>query len=411
MRLIHTADWHLCDKLGRVDRTADLRDRVGRVAGYAEEHQADLLLLAGDLFYEHATARQVAESLDHVRTVFRPFFERGGTILAITGNHDDDRYMEVVRAGLRLAAPVLPGGVFQRGRLYLLNGPSFGVFESVAGERAQVVMLPYPNRARYALPDAYQTREEEHRELQRAMTETVANFRGDPAYQMALPSVLMAHLHVRGANLNRNLFRMSEADDVMVEAADLSAGWAYVALGHIHLPQMVGGAETIRYPGPLDRLDFGEKSDERGVLLVDLGPHAVVGSPTWLPLPPTPMHTVAITNPDAELPTLADRYPDRETALVQVDVTQPPGCPLTRDQIARRLHQTFPRLHQLRWADDLPDGGAVGDTDSQAAATGKPFADTVREYLTAKLANDPPDERAALLALADQFLATPGGDA
>ena len=27
MRIIHTADWHLCDRLGRIDRTTDLKTR------------------------------------------------------------------------------------------------------------------------------------------------------------------------------------------------------------------------------------------------------------------------------------------------------------------------------------------------------------------------------------------------
>ena len=32
MRIVHTADWHLGDRLGRIDRTDDLRKAVERVA-------------------------------------------------------------------------------------------------------------------------------------------------------------------------------------------------------------------------------------------------------------------------------------------------------------------------------------------------------------------------------------------
>ncbi len=32
MRIIHTADWHLCDRLRNVNRTDDLKDRVEVVA-------------------------------------------------------------------------------------------------------------------------------------------------------------------------------------------------------------------------------------------------------------------------------------------------------------------------------------------------------------------------------------------
>ena len=48
MRILHTADWHLCDRLGRIDRTDDLKARVERVAELCNERAVDLLLLAGD---------------------------------------------------------------------------------------------------------------------------------------------------------------------------------------------------------------------------------------------------------------------------------------------------------------------------------------------------------------------------
>ena len=44
MRILHTADWHLCDRLGRQDRTDDLRRVVERIAGYCKEERVDVLL-------------------------------------------------------------------------------------------------------------------------------------------------------------------------------------------------------------------------------------------------------------------------------------------------------------------------------------------------------------------------------
>src|SRR5687767_1899245 len=121
MRIVHTADWHLCDRLGRIDRTADLTARVERVAALCEEHSADLLLVAGGLFSEQALVDDMTRALNHLRDVFKPFFARGGTVLAVTGNHDRDARINMVRAGMTLAAPdagatgVLPGG-----RMYLV---------------------------------------------------------------------------------------------------------------------------------------------------------------------------------------------------------------------------------------------------------------------------------------------------
>src|SRR6266851_2886245 len=110
MKILHTADWHLCEWLGRVDRTADLRSRVEVIAGLCDEHKIDVLLVAGDLFSEQASIEQMTKALNHLYETFAAFFSRGGTILAITGNHDRDTRVEMVRAGMRLATVPRPGG-------------------------------------------------------------------------------------------------------------------------------------------------------------------------------------------------------------------------------------------------------------------------------------------------------------
>jgi exonuclease SbcD len=400
MRIIHTADWHLCDRLGRIDRTTDLKARVERVAALCEEHAADVLVIAGDLFYERADATEIAAALGHVHEVFTPFFKRGGTILAVTGNHDDDGKIDLVRRGLFLASPLPSGGVFARGRMYIQNGLAFGRFEAIAGDAAQFVLVPYPRAVRYELPDGYRTREEEHRLLQTKLAEWMTQTLTNPKFDPHLPSVLVAHLHVRGANVNNALFRISDAEDVLIDAAVLQTGWSYAALGHIHLPQAVGGVETVRYPGPLDRLDFGEKTDTRGVLLFDLGPTGVTAAPQWFPLEPTPFHDITIADPDAELSGLAEKYPDHDTAIVRITIEKD-GEKVSRDEIGRKLRTLFPRLHQLRF----PETTSAGDgTPSASGASGadKPFAERVRAYLADSLADDP--DRDAVIALSETFL-------
>lgn len=403
MRIVHTADWHLCDRLGRIDRTTDLKTRVERVAALCEEHAADVLLIAGDLFYERADASDIATALGHVHEVFTPFFKRGGTILAVTGNHDDGK-IDLVRRGLFLAAPLPSGGVFARGRMYLQNGLAFGRFEALAGDAAQFVLVPYPRAVRYELPDDYRTREEEHRLLQTRLAEWMSQTLASPKFDHHLASVLVAHLHVRGANVNNALFRISDADDVLIDAAVLQTGWAYAALGHIHLPQVVNGVESVRYPGPLDRLDFGEKTDSRGVLMFDLGPAGLTAAPQWLPLEPTPFHDITVADPDAELSALAEKYPDHDTAIVRITIEKD-GERLGRDEIGRKLRTLFPRLHQLRFPETAP----VSEASPGVSGSDKPFAERVRAYLADALTSDP--DRDAVIALAETFLDTEAKEA
>jgi exonuclease SbcD len=401
MRIVHTADWHLCDRLGRIDRTDDLKARVERVAALCEEHAADVLLIAGDLFSEQATVDDMTRALTHLREAFKPFFARGGTVLAITGNHDRDGRINMVRAGMTLAAPdagatgVLPGG-----RMYLVNGRAVATLAGRAGDAVQFVLVPYPFASRYGLSAAdYRSREEETRLLHAQVAEWVQGVPSRPGFDPTLPTVLAAHLHLRGAELH-TLYKMTDRDDVLFDFADLNPVWAYVALGHIHKPQALGGAATVRYPGSLDRLDFGEAHDP-GVLLVDIdGPSTVVHDP--LPIPGTPFHTIVLSDPEADLPGLAEQYPDHATAIVRITVSPPVGG-TSRDEIARHLRKLFPRLHDLRWADTTP-----ADAAPTAFAPGAGFETTVRDYLTKKLTEAGDADADAVLALVETFLNAAG---
>ena len=50
MRVLHTSDWHVGKRLGRYDRTDEVRDAINEVVGIADEKAVDLVLHSGDLF-------------------------------------------------------------------------------------------------------------------------------------------------------------------------------------------------------------------------------------------------------------------------------------------------------------------------------------------------------------------------
>src|SRR5207302_7411208 len=96
MRILHTADWHLGDRLGRIDRTDDLRRAVERVADYCVRRSVDVLLVAGDLFSELARPDTLREAIRHVQETFRGFLCEGGTIVTLTGNHDNENFCQTL---------------------------------------------------------------------------------------------------------------------------------------------------------------------------------------------------------------------------------------------------------------------------------------------------------------------------
>ena len=105
MRILHTADWHLGDRLGRQDRTDDLRRAVERIAGYCSSEKVDVLLIAGDLFSELAPPEGLRDAIRHMQETFAGFLRDGGAILALTGNHDKENFCQTLRHAMTLAAP------------------------------------------------------------------------------------------------------------------------------------------------------------------------------------------------------------------------------------------------------------------------------------------------------------------
>jgi exonuclease SbcD len=185
-----------------------------------------------------------------------------------------------------------------------------------------------------------------------------------------------------------------------VEPQDLTTGFAYVALGHIHKPQTVSGHEAIRYSGSIERMDLGEAGDQKGVVLVEVGPEGIQGLPLFLPLESTPIYRVEVRRPQEEIPSLADKYPDADLALVYLALTYTAGVDSLEETLAD-LETIFPRWYAREWQE-------TGALDSRInigpAPPGKSFEDTVRDYLRSELVNYSVEEREELLARAEALL-------
>jgi exonuclease SbcD len=403
MRILHTADWHLGDRLGRIDRTADLRRSIERIGGYCEEENVDVLLVAGDLFSELSRADSLRESIEHLQAVFLPFLCRGGTFLALTGNHDNENFCQTLRHAMTLAAPEASNGsaTLSAGRLYLAASPTLLRLADHDGRAIQFLLMPYPTPSRYldAQAQRYRSLEEKNQALQTAYVARLRALQEHPDFDPRLPTVLSAHIHVAGARL-ANAFRLSERESIIFPCEELPTDYAYVALGHIHQPQSLPGLPHFRYCGSIERLDLGERGDEKSVTLVDVDGHGRLGEPTTLPLPATPIYDITITNPREELPLLRSRYPDAEQALVRYHVTYTAGRD-SLEEILRELEAIFPRWYDRDWR----ESGALSSLSlaSEPASAHERFHETVLDYLRTELADHPDHE--ALLGLADELLA------
>jgi exonuclease SbcD len=404
MRILHTADWHLADRLGRIDRTDDLRKAVERVAAYCKSENVDVLLVAGDLFSELARPDGLRDTIRHWQEVFAEFLESGGTILTLTGNHDNENFCQTLVSAMTLASPTVgkPGETVPPGRLYLAADPTFLRLEDrLGGFPVQFVLMPYPTPNRFLKGESslkYGSPEEKNNLLVAAWADALRDIRNHPKYDQKAPAVLSAHVHVHGSNVGPSLFRITTEEDVVVEGSELPQQFDYAALGHIHKPQFLN-ATHVRYSGSIERMDLGEQADQKGVVIFDVGPEGRTEEPVVLPLPATPIYEIIVLEPSEDIPRLKLEYPDAKNDLVSLQIRYTAGKDQLED-VLRDLDRIFPRWYARDWKET----GALGPTLVSEGVAGKGFGETVRDYLNQELIQHDPAERDAILKIADGLL-------
>jgi exonuclease SbcD len=404
MRLLHTADWHLNDRLGGQDRTGHLRQRVERIAALCEEERIDVIALAGDVFSEQAKPDQIAESLRHLRVTFQPFFQRGGTIVAITGNHDQDGrirpHLDVARAGMDLAEPPRqPGELFTPGKMYLVDTLFFGRVRGSDGLEVQLALLPFPSPSRLWIGDRRPASPEElNRPIARRVAAWIAGLRHEPGFDPKLRTVLMAHLTVRGCELSGGRFALTEHYDVISDPDDLPITWDYVALGHIHKPQMLKNQSHLRYCGSLDRLDFAEQNEDKGVVIVELGPEGRRGEPRFVSIRPTLLIDVHVREVGCTPAQVRAQVPDPEASLVRVTVEAAAATEGT-GLIERMIEQSLPRecVTGVSWEAPAPSAAQGATFQAEPGVR-----ETVLKYLQDKVPLE--SQRTALTELVATYL-------
>lgn len=395
MRILHTSDWHLNDKLNRHDRQPDLRARMEEIARILKDEAVDVLLIAGDFFCDrHMRIAELRDALKDFEGAFRSFLDAGGAAVAISGNHDSEDIFNLLRVTQRLAVPPSSGGPAPPRRLYLVAEPMILTFAGKDGQHVQVALMPYPTPSFLIKREEVFHSIEERNRILRDRAVAYLRKQVDSCAGKPLPSVLVAHVHIRNSVLPHSLYRLEERDDVVLDPGLLPPSFTYAALGHIHRAQEIDGSPLIRYSGSIERMDVAERDDEKGVVVVEIGPSSAL-PPRVLPLDATPIFDEEIAGPE-DLPRLLEKYSpaQRERGYLRYRLR----CRAQDEQALHRdVRRMFPRWYDARaeLTDGIEPRGAVTTISS---ARLRDTAGTARAYVEERL-GDQAVREAALLRL------------
>lgn len=248
MKLIHLSDLHLGKRVNDFPMLEDQAYILDRILEIAGEEQPDAVLIAGDVYDKTVPSAEAVALLDGFLVKLA---DRSLPVLLISGNHDSPERLAFANRLMEgrgvYIAPVYHGEV------------SPVTLEDDRGP-VDFWLLPFlkPAHIRRFFP------EEGVESFTDAMACAIRHMSLDPARR----NVLVTHQFVTGA-------ARCESEEVSVGGADnvdasVFAPFDYVALGHLHGPQNVGG-ERIHYCGTPLKYSFSEAGHQKSVTIVELG--------------------------------------------------------------------------------------------------------------------------------------------
>ena len=311
MKVLHTSDWHVGRTIRGRSRADEHAAVLAEVAAIARREAVDVVLVTGDLF---DTASPSPES---ERLVYRALLDlegTGATVVAIAGNHDNERRLQAV-------APL-----FERGRVAVGAVPSRpdegGVVRLTTGggEELDIALVPFLSQRNAVRADLLMagTEADAVAAYDDRCRNVIAALCG--ALRPGAVRMVAAHLFVLGGRSGTSERVAHTALGYAVSPHAFPADLHYVALGHLHRPQAVG-QPTVRYAGSPLQLDFGEAGEAKSVALVEVTARTPARI-TEIPLTAgRPLRVVAGTL--AELATVAGTTGDAHIRAVVRERTRP----------------------------------------------------------------------------------------
>lgn len=269
MKFFHTADIHFgVENYGRIDpqtgihtRLLDFSKNLGLIVKAAIEQQIDFFLFCGDAYKTaHPTPTQQKLLAQHMIALQKA----GIPVVIVVGNHDHP--LSFGKAHALDVFSYLPVDGF-----YVFSKPELITIPTKSGP-VQIVGIPWPMRNHVVAHQAnrFKTNTELADHISVRIGQLVEAFAAQLDHKV--PAVLAGHLTV-----SSGVFSGSEkcavygTDPIFLPSQLALNGFDYVALGHLHRYQNLNPSGIpVVYAGSIERVDFGERKEEKGYCSVTI---------------------------------------------------------------------------------------------------------------------------------------------
>ncbi len=272
LKILHTSDWHLGRALYGQKRYEEFDALLAWMINTLQEQHIDVLLIAGDVFDTGTPSNRAMQQ--YYRFLTQISDTGCKHVVIIGGNHDSPTFLNAPRELLKVL------------NVHVVGAKTDAIEDEVIVLRdedhkplAIVCATPYLRDRDIRTAEAGESIEDKEQKLldgirnhYTAVTAYATQIQSSltDAGQQIVPMIGMGHLFTAGGRTTdddgvRPLYVGSLAH---VGASIFPDTLDYVALGHLHVPQCVGGHEHIRYCGSPLPMGFGEALQKKSVCVL-----------------------------------------------------------------------------------------------------------------------------------------------
>jgi exonuclease SbcD len=264
IKVLHTADWHLGKRLEQCERTEEHQKFLDWLIAKLAAQCIDVLIIAGDIF-DSGTPSNTAlkQYYDFLWKVKNTCCKE---VVIIGGNHDSVTTLNAPKELLKYFNVHVVGGVPEdfNDQIIPIKGSS-GKLDLV------VCAVPFLRDKDVRLSVAGESLAEMETRLKEGICSHYNNFVEHlQTYKKdGVPVIATGHLFAAGGSNSDSEKDIHVGNLGQVCGDQFPAEFDYVALGHLHRPQVVNKMNHVRYSGSPIPLSFSENEDCKIVLILE----------------------------------------------------------------------------------------------------------------------------------------------
>ncbi|MFT2008024.1 exonuclease SbcCD subunit D C-terminal domain-containing protein [Pontibacter sp. 13R65] len=264
MRILHTSDWHLGQRLVNLERTEEHQCFLDWLLKTIEEEQVEVLLMSGDVFDTGAPSNTALKQ--YYRFLTNVCATCCRHVIITGGNHDSVSTLNAPKELLNCLDIKVMGGATDNILDELIE-----LHDAQGKLQLVVCAVPFLRDRDVRLSVAGETYEEREQRIKQGIAAHYQAFvpHLQPYKAQQVPVVAMGHLFAAGGTASESEKEIHVGNLGQIGADQFPAEFDYVALGHLHRPQLVNKTHHIRYSGSPIPLSFSEVTDKKVVYVLE----------------------------------------------------------------------------------------------------------------------------------------------